>query len=244
MKVFHCDHCGKDMKVKDSFAGQRGLCPYCNSEVLVPALVATCNLVESKMPSEPEKPAELEVKPPTEKQLDYAKKLGVEIPTGVSRKELSRLIDEALDDAPATPGQIEFLHDLGISCPPNMRRRQMSLLLDTALDLEAKVAERVQRRYDEQMKEMGYITYAATETELLKELRDRCPFFFIFKFKDDEFRYSDKPMQGELLWTDGLNEEDVRFAIMMLHKEWNKKFDLDKYADEFDGQLPKFKYKA
>jgi hypothetical protein len=30
-----CDYCGKSMKVKDSFAGKKGRCPYCSSEISV-----------------------------------------------------------------------------------------------------------------------------------------------------------------------------------------------------------------
>jgi hypothetical protein len=233
------------MKVKDSLAGQRGLCPYCHSEVLVQTAEQVADLLFNEIPIEPENPAKPEIKPPTEKQLAFARNLGVKIPVGVNRKELGRLIDEALDDAPATPGQIEFLEDLGIKCPPNIRSKQMSLLLDTALGLEAQVQEGVQRKLTQQWKDAGFLTYEATDEQLMKELLSRGRCFFMFVLKDDEFRYDEnKPMQGELLWTENLNEGDVRWAIMMLNKEWNKKFDIQKYADDYDGKLPKFKFKA
>ena len=103
-------------------AGQRGLCPFCNAEVEVPAAVASQTTpkpaaaveVPKLAPPKTEiskvkKPHEEEVKPPTEKQLDYAHNLGIHVPDGISRRELSHLIDEAVDDSPASDGQKEFL---------------------------------------------------------------------------------------------------------------------------------------
>lgn len=233
----HCEHCGKSMKVKDSLEGQLGLCPFCNSQIQVP-------FVASEQVGVKEEPKP-EVKPPTEKQLDFARDLGVNIPAGTNRKELSHLIDEAREDAPASESQKEFLRQLGVSVPDNIRSKQMSLLLDTALNLKYQVQEQVHRDYDRQLKSAGMLLEGASETQLLKELRNRGHEFFLFLMKDAEFRYKENvPMSGELFWTDDLTEGDVRWAIMMLDKEWNKKFDLQAYADDYDGKLPRFKYKA
>src|SRR4051794_21072778 len=112
------------MKVKASLEGQLGLCPFCGSQIQVPFLAS--EQLAFKEEPEPAQPSEPEFKPPTEKQLDYAKSLGIEITPGISRRELSHLIDAAADDAPASDGQKEFLRELGVSFPDNIRTKQMS----------------------------------------------------------------------------------------------------------------------
>jgi hypothetical protein len=98
--AIHCDHCDKDMKVKDSLEGQRGLCPHCNSEIQVPFLVS--EKLRVKMEREPE------VKLPTEKQINFAHSLGIDVPPNMNRYDLSKLIDKAKENA-ASECQKEFL---------------------------------------------------------------------------------------------------------------------------------------
>jgi len=186
------------MKVKNFFAGSRGLCPFCSGEIAVPAPPTKAPITEPvAAPVEAKNEPNKGFKPPTDKQLDYARKLGINIPDGVSRTELSKMIDDALDDAPATDGQMEFLRDLGVRIPVNIRSMQMSILLDTALNIRDQVADGIQKK----MRESGMLIDSATDLQLLQEFRYRGQSFFNFTLDNDEFRYqADLPISGNFQW--------------------------------------------
>src|SRR5262245_18050535 len=104
---FQCIHCKRLLKLRDKCAGLTGECPYCKRVITIPQIAAPPNLTpsvadtvitstnttalpaaksqDSSAPEEGEKP---EFVAPTKKQLDYAKKLGIDIPKGVSRSAL------------------------------------------------------------------------------------------------------------------------------------------------------------
>jgi hypothetical protein len=110
-------------------------------------------------------------KPPTEKQLEFARSLGVNLPENATRRQVSRMIDEALDNAPASEGQKQFLRNLGVDVPPGITRNQMSLLLDTALDLKYKVQQQSHREWTEN--EISKLISRAAFEQLLEELISR-----------------------------------------------------------------------
>jgi hypothetical protein len=241
----HCKHCGKKMRVKDSFAGTKGLCPFCKAEITVPAIASPSNAPTRVHPVEPKSdattPKQSESKPPTEKQLEYARDLGIQIPENVTRQQLSRMIDEAIDNAPATEGQKEFLRNLGVKIPDDIRRQQMSMLLDAALDLKSQVQEEARREIKEY--EIADLISQASFEQLLEGLKERGKPFFLFTLEDDEFRYKDNvPIKGDLSWTDDLNPADVQWIILNLTSAWANKLDLEWYQNEFDNELPKVSF--
>jgi len=228
---FACEHCKRRLALKDKCAGLSGKCPYCQAVITVPQSTPA-----------PEKPKHAE---PTEKQLDYARSLGIEIPKGTSRAKLSELIDETKDNLPATDKQKEFLRDLGVSFRDDIQRNQISMLIDAALDLQGQMAARAPQRLEEQMREAGMLVDSATEKQLFEELSNRGKCFFTFIMDNDEFRYQeDLPMKGRLIWNDSLTIEDVKYVLARLALDWARDLDMNAYAEEFDGNPPGVEFSA
>jgi len=191
-----------------------------------------------------EKPAE-DFKPPTEKQLNYSRRLGVENPVEIDRRELSRMIALAEDDAPASDGQKDFLRELGVNFADNISTKRASALIETAIDIRDQVQVGVQRNYDQQMKEGGFLTEHAIELQLLQELQNRGKPFFIFTLENEEFHYRGKlPISGRLQWTYDISLEDVQWMLINLTSSWAKKLNLPKYAEEYDGEPPSVEFVA
>lgn len=230
---FQCEHCKKTLKLKDKCAGLTGECPYCKGVITVPS-------------AEPQPVAETtERKEPTEKQLDYARSLGIDIPDGISRSKLSEMIDDAKDNLPATDKQKEFLRDLGISFSDDIRRHQISMLIDAAMDLQGQMAARAPIRLEEQMREAGMLIDSATDDQLLQGLVDKGKMFFAFIMDDDEFRYQENlPMKGRLVWDSGLNIEDVKYLLASVAYKWARDLDMNAYCEEFDGEPPSVEFTA
>ncbi len=214
------------MMVKDSFAGKKGLCPKCKAAITVPEL-----------PPVPEPEPFLA---PTEKQLAYAQVLGISIPESVSRKQLSQMISDAKDGAPASENQKSYLRDMGVAFPEDIKSNQISMLIDAATDIRGQVAA----RYEQQLKEAGMLVEHLSDEQLLYALRDRGKDFFVFLLENDEFRYKDLPISGQLRWSDSLNLEDVKYMLIKLAGYWAVDLDLKAYADEFDGKPPNIEFTA
>lgn len=58
--------------------------------------------------------------PPTERQIEYAKAFGIEMPKNVTKVQLSELISEAEDEDWPTKNQLQKAHRLGIKIPKNI----------------------------------------------------------------------------------------------------------------------------
>ena len=231
---FVCEHCKRSLALKDKCAGLTGKCPFCQEVITVPAA--------TPKPLEPKRP---EHKEPTEKQIEYARSLGIAIPNGISRCQLSELIDETTNNLPATDKQKDLLRDLGIQFQEDIKRNQISLLIDTALDLQGQMQIRAPQKLEEQMREAGMLVDSATEQQLLQELDSRGKCFFAFIMDDDEFRYQeDRPMKGRLVWNDTLELEDVKYILARLALDWARDLDMNAYADEFDGNPPGVEFTA
>jgi hypothetical protein len=69
---------------------------------------------------------------PTDEQLDYAAELGISVPPGINRNDLSLLIDEAVLTQPPTQRQRERASELGVVLPDGITVAQAKLLLDKA----------------------------------------------------------------------------------------------------------------
>jgi hypothetical protein len=231
---FQCVHCNRELKLKDKCAGLRGECPYCKGVITVPSAAS------AEKPQETEEP---EFTPPTKKQLDYARKLGVSIPKGISRGALSLMIDEAKDNAPATEKQKEFLRELGVKFPDGIRVNQASLLIDGAMNIRDEISSALQKQLEEQWKAAGQLMEHASVDQLLQEIDNRGKPFVAFIMEDDEFHYQEKlPMRGRLVWNAYLSPDDVKYLIASFAIGWAKSLDMDKYTDEYDGTPPELKF--
>jgi hypothetical protein len=94
---FTCDACNAALKAKPDLGGKSGVCPKCGSPVAVPG--------PEKPP--PRRPAPLA----TERQKEYARELGIDSPEGITRREISELIDCAV--ASRVEERYRRLDDLG-----------------------------------------------------------------------------------------------------------------------------------
>ncbi|QDV74576.1 hypothetical protein [Botrimarina mediterranea] len=227
-----CENCQKVLLLKDACAGKTGKCPYCKKAITVPA-------------PNPAKPTAVDQKEPTDKQIAYAQSLGVIVPSGIRRAELSELIDEAKNQLPATENQKVMLRDLGVSFPDDIRSSQISMLIDACFDIQGQMASRAPQRHEEQLRQADMLIDSATDIQLLQELSNRGRLFFTFIMDDDEFRYQEGlPIEGRITWTDSLNEADVKYVISRLAADWCRDHDMKIYSDEFDGNPPELKYVA
>jgi hypothetical protein len=79
----NCPSCGVKLKAKDELAGKSRNCPKCGSVIEIPK--------PAPPPRKPSGPLA------TERQKDYATTLGIQFTPDVTRREISDLIDAAVD---------------------------------------------------------------------------------------------------------------------------------------------------
>lgn len=86
---------------------------------------------------------ELPEPPATENQIRFAKELGLQIPANITKIEMKRILDAALElehfqkiaaNLPPTSDQLKFAKELGIKNAANMTRRQLSQNIDAAIE--------------------------------------------------------------------------------------------------------------
>jgi len=82
MKVV-CGACGVNLKAPDELAGKNAKCPKCGNSVQIPATSAQ----KRKAP----------IPPATERQKKYARELGIDFPPDINRRDISNLIDAAIE---------------------------------------------------------------------------------------------------------------------------------------------------
>jgi hypothetical protein len=106
--TFRCDHCHQKLHAAENLFGHAMRCPRCKGEVAVPALGTPAKIVELPPAEEAGSGRPRKFFAPTDKQIEFAESLGVHVPAGIGRFDLSRLIDEALGktgDEPAWLGK-------------------------------------------------------------------------------------------------------------------------------------------
>jgi|GEM_PF-2473693 len=79
-----CSHCNTSLKVKKELAGRKGKCPKCGTKIVIPI-----PLDESPETSPP-------IPPATERQKEFASSLGIEFAPDINRREISVLLDRAV----------------------------------------------------------------------------------------------------------------------------------------------------
>jgi hypothetical protein len=227
-----CIACGRTMMVKDSQAGKTGLCPSCKSPISVP-----------KVKQEPARTTSDTASAPTERQVSYAKSLGIVVPDGITRRQLSDMIDEEKENAPATESQKAYLRDMGVTFPEDIRLNQISMLLTAASRIRQEVTAEAQQRFEQNVKSAGFAADYLTDDQLIDELNKRGMHYIAFWIDDDEFRYHhSRPIKGRLRWSETLNESDVKYILIRIGGDWAKDIDLETYKDEYDGELPAMEF--
>lgn len=225
-----CPHCEKDLPLKEQYAGKTGACPLCKETIYVPDLAGLASTSEDSMP--------------TEKQIEYAQKLRVAIPRSVTKDQISTLIDQGKDNAPATEKQVAFLRELGVEPPKNLTSSQVSMLIDSALNVRDQVAVKVRESVEQEFADLGHALEKTPTERLLQEIQNRGHPYVAFVLEDEEFRYEeDRPIRAALRWSGDLEKDDVLFLLLSLGK-WSTQLDLEKYAEEFDEQLPSVEFNA
>lgn len=118
MPTFICPHCKEYLRINAEHVGLRGKCNKCGDKIALigqkdsesPQMAS----VLGEMPVEAARPARAEAEPPTQRQLDYLRDLGMpraELAGVKSKAEASRLIEAWLP--PPTESQRAYLARLG-----------------------------------------------------------------------------------------------------------------------------------
>lgn len=79
--------------------------------------------------------------PPTERQLNFAKKLGIEIPDNITKIDLSLLIDETKNSIPPTADQLALAKVLEIDIG-GMNKQSVGWAIDAELNKRGQAAMR------------------------------------------------------------------------------------------------------
>jgi len=92
-----CSGCNTVLKAKPEWAGKQAKCAKCGATIEIPALV------QSKV--------QVDAPPATDRQKEYAKSLGIDFPDKINRRDISKLIDDAV--AKSDDERFERLDELG-----------------------------------------------------------------------------------------------------------------------------------
>jgi len=145
-----CTNCGTKLKVEARLAGKRGKCPKCHSGIDIPV------------------PEEQTGKPPakaaTEKQKEFAKSLGINFPPDITRRQMSDLIDEALERR------------------DEERFRRLDELSERESEAYAEVREEIFAQLDEEDRRLS----KATPEEIIEEFERRDKGAILVTFDFDE----------------------------------------------------------
>jgi hypothetical protein len=82
MKVV-CNSCGVNLKAPEELAGKTAKCPKCGNPVDVPTVLT--------------RKSKTSIPPATERQREYAIELGIDFPPDINRRDISKLIDAAVE---------------------------------------------------------------------------------------------------------------------------------------------------
>ena len=81
--------------------------------------------------------AKIPSEPPTERQLDFAKDLGISIPADATKEDLSNLISRKLDES-----RLDYARNRGVSIPSNATKEELSDILSLKGDRDKPATER------------------------------------------------------------------------------------------------------
>lgn len=84
-----CGECGAKLNVKAKLAGRSAKCPKCGQQIHIPSDLGQSTKAKPPIP------------PATDRQKEYATSLGIEYPPNINRRDISDLIDKAVNERDA-----------------------------------------------------------------------------------------------------------------------------------------------
>ena len=156
-----CNSCQSRIKARPDLAGKTARCPKCGSTITIPSpteespeVRPATDIVSAKKPGIP---------PASEKQKDYARKLGVAFPEDIDRKAISSLIDQAL------------------AAQDEARYRR----LDELQDRESKVRDELKQEVIAELDAYDPRLSIATPDQMVEALQDRAMGVILITFDPD-----------------------------------------------------------
>ena len=195
-----CPFCGEIHNVRDEYAGMQGRCAKCREIFDIPS----CDPIESELSK---LAADKKKGPPaTERQKEYAKKLGIAFSEDIDRQSISRLIDDA----------------------QQKRDEERWARLSALQDKESEEYKRTRAEIESQMIAEDPPLSKSTIEQVVKTFEDRqIPAILItMNAKDiDKIYDEDLNLQANMNFTDSyLTQEDVYHRISLLALQVNPSF--------------------
>jgi len=174
-----CGSCGKKLKAKDELAGKTAKCPKCGNAIEIPRAAPN-----TKIP------------PATERQKDYATSLGIDFPSDIDRKEISQLIDTAVQQR------------------DERRFKQLSELSDRESEAWRAMREEVLAEIDEEDCRLS----KAQQDQMVEELANRNRGAILISFAlDDVVDFEDLTgVRFELSFSEDLDESEMHSVLMWM----------------------------
>jgi len=174
---FECFSCHTKLKAKDSVAGKKIKCPKCGVVVEIPAV------------EPPDKPAPL---PATEKQKDYALSLGIKFSPDITKSEISKLLDIAVEKQ--TDERYEKL--------------------DKIRDREYEAYEEIKKEVLEEIDEEDCRLSKATDEQILEKFEEQDLGAILITFPIDDFDFDDLAgLRFSIGTSNNLSTEEMKKVI-------------------------------
>ncbi len=180
-----CSSCEAVLNVKDEYAGKRGKCPKCGEAVHVPE-AAEEESAKSPTPRVP---------PATERQKVYATQLGIEFDENINCREISELIDAAVERR------------------DEERYQRLEQLQQGESEARAKMREEVLRELDDEDPRLNN----ASPQDMVQEISNRGDAAIMITF--DPGAVDENFGAGTVInhwFSDDLTHEDMRKVVMAI----------------------------
>lgn len=134
--TFRCPHCLARLSAPTSLFGTVIKCSACGRGIHFtppkrpgppPSKPSSAPLPETRVPGQSGTASNTEAA--TDRQADFIRSLGGEVPPGLTKEQASERIDDLRRTAPPTRKQLDLLGELGASIPPDLTAEQASELI-------------------------------------------------------------------------------------------------------------------
>lgn len=177
-----CPTCHKSFHISAAYAGKQGRCSACGTKISIPAGTATVRPPEQEGGSPPA----------TDRQKEFARELGIDVPANVTRREISKLIDAAVEAR-------------------DMKRYDE---LDELSNRESEAYQRVREEVIEELRDEGRLLADDPESQLLEHFSNNGLAAVVITF--DEGAEFPGEVEFSMSRTDGLSSDDLHSVITLL----------------------------